>query len=212
MNEAQRQRIVDRHCDALLRHGYHPHALYWSSRKIQWLRFEQLLGIGIKPGTTLLDFGCGFGDLLDFLTEREIDHGNYLGLDLSPELIDTARKRHPEAEFFEGELFDLDPKPKSFDVALLSGALNEALEDDGRYAKRVIARLFESARHGVAINLLDATHPQTGSRPDLQSFDPEQMAAWGRLLTPNTTLIRGYLENDFTLLLRHAEAPAGRTL
>ncbi|WP_236725676.1 class I SAM-dependent methyltransferase [Candidatus Reidiella endopervernicosa] len=166
------------------------------------MRFEQLCKIGIKPGSRLLDVGCGFGDLLEFLDERGIQYGDYQGLDLSPDLLETARERHREANFFEGDLFDLDPHSGQFDYALLSGSLNEMLGDDGSYARQTITRMFDASRRGIALNLLDATHLQTGSRPDLQSFDPEQMATWCRDLTPETTQIRGYLDNDFTLLLQ----------
>jgi len=57
VKKEQRKRIVDRHRDSLSRHGYHPNALYWSSREIQEIRFEVLAGIGIGNGDSVLDVG-----------------------------------------------------------------------------------------------------------------------------------------------------------
>ncbi len=67
MNKQQRQRIINRHKDSMLRHGYHPNALYWSTKEMQELRFKVLADIGIQSGDSVLDVGCGFGDLLGYL-------------------------------------------------------------------------------------------------------------------------------------------------
>ncbi|OIO68063.1 MAG: SAM-dependent methyltransferase [Zetaproteobacteria bacterium CG12_big_fil_rev_8_21_14_0_65_55_1124] len=198
MKKEQRKRIVDRHRDSLLRHGYHPNALYWSSREIQELRFEVLAGIGIKSGDALLDVGCGFGDFKRWF-ERQGGELKYTGIDLSPDLLAEAEKRHPDAEFLCGDLFDMDFAEQSFDWVILSGALNEQLGDKGKYARRVIKRMFALCRKGVAFNLLDARHLNAH---DLQSHQPEEMLAWCRGLCPDATLHDAYLKNDFTIHMR----------
>ncbi len=209
MTPEHRQRIVERHRDALLRHGVHPNALYWSSRKIQEIRFEVLVEIGISSGDRVLDVGCGFGDLKGFLTGRGLEV-DYTGIDLSPDLLQSARRLQPQASLVEGDLFDLDPADGSFDWALLSGALNEQLGDDGAYARRLIARMFAAARKGVACNLLDARNRWVAGRPDLQSFQPDDMLDYCRGLGAACELRDGYLDNDFTLHLRRLP-PAGTT-
>jgi len=209
MTPQHRQRIVDRHRDALLRHGVHPNALYWSSREIQEVRFGVLAEIGVGSGDRVLDVGCGFGDLNGFLAARGIEV-DYTGIDLSPDLLESARRLHPDAAFVEGDLFDLDPEDGAFDWVLLSGALNEQLGDDGGYARRTIARMARAARRGVAFNLLDARNRWVASRPDLQSFEPDAVLAHCRELGAEATLREGYLDNDFTVHLRRP-APDGPT-
>lgn len=201
LTEQQRKRIVDRHRDALLRFGVHPHALYWSNREIQETRFRVLAQIGIEGGASLLDVGCGFGDLYGYLLQQGIET-HYTGLDLSPELLAEARRLHPQARFIEGDLFDLDPAPGSYDIVVLSGALNEQLGDDGAYARRVIEAMFRACRRGVAFNLLDARHPRTAACSDLQSFDPDEMLAWCQGLADRVDIVSGYLDNDFSVYLR----------
>ena len=198
MKDKQRKRIVDRHRDSLTRHGYHPHALYWSSREIQEIRFDVLAGIGIQAGDSVLDVGCGFGDFKRWF-ERCNGTLNYTGLDLSPDLLGVAQQRHPDGHFICGDLFDLDAADYGFDWVILSGALNENLNDAGRYARRVIGRMYALCRKGTAFNLLDARYLNAH---DLQSHDPDAMLQHVRTLCPDCELRDDYLDNDFTLYMR----------
>ncbi|MDQ6974748.1 MAG: methyltransferase domain-containing protein, partial [Mariprofundaceae bacterium] len=106
MNEKQRQRIVDKHKDSFTRFGYHPHALYWSARNIQEIRFKVLADIGIQAGDSILDVGCGFGDFKSW-SELQACPLRYTGLDVSPDILSEARSRHPDTAFYEGDVFDM---------------------------------------------------------------------------------------------------------
>ena len=196
----QRQRIVNRHRNAYNSHGFKAHALNWSSKEYQYLLFDVLFDIGVEPGSSVLDFGCGFGDLCGYFAEKGIEI-DYTGIDLSPELLNEARHRNSGATLFEGDLFELDPAPQSFDYTFASGSLSEPLEDGGDYTRRTIAKLYESSRKGCAFNLLDAAHEWTANRFDLMSFDAGEMLDWCRTLTSSVELRRGYAKNSFTLYL-----------
>ena len=202
MDQQQRQRIIDRHRDALTRHGHHPNALYWSNKEIQELRFRVLAEIGIKTGDSILDVGCGFGDLFSYLCHQKIDV-NYTGVDLSPDLIKEGQTIYPEAKLFSGDIFDLDPEPASFDYVVLSGALNEAMNDNGEYARSVITRMHQTSHKGMAFNLLNAENKWVANRPDLQSFYPEEMISFCQSLGGHCLLRQDYLDNDFTIQLFH---------
>jgi SAM-dependent methyltransferase len=196
----KRKRIIDKQRDALLRHGHSPTALYWSSREIQELRFQVLLEIGVKTVASVLDVGCGFGDLYDYLQRRGIET-DYTGIDLSPELIDKARELYPSAEFHSGDIFEFDPPAQSYDYVLLSGALNEEMDDGGDYARQVIRRMYQTCRKGLAFNLLDARDSSVAGRFDLQCFQPEEILNYCRSLGGECSLRDDYLDNDFTLLI-----------
>lgn len=200
MDSQQRQRIIARHSDSLLRHGYSANALYWSNSEIQTLRFRVLSEIGIEEGASVLDVGCGFGDLAAYLQQRGLTV-NYLGVDLSPHLIDKGREIHPGLDLRQGDLFDLDPPPRGYDYVLLSGALNEPLQDDGAYARRVIERMYETCSRGVAFNLLDRRNEWVARRFDLQSFNPDEIITFCQTLGARCQLRDDYLDNDFTVYL-----------
>jgi len=197
MKKEQRKRIVDRHRDSLTRHGHHPNALYWSSREIQEIRFKVLADIGIESGDSVLDVGCGFADFKSWFARqgKQID---FTGIDLSPDLIRVAREKHPDARLLCGELSDFDVEPASIDWVILSGAMNEQLFDEGAYARRQIAAMYDICRKGVAFNMLDARYLKAH---DLQSVDPHQMLEYCSSLCPNAELHDDYLKNDFTIYM-----------
>jgi len=195
MKKEQRKRIVDRHRDSLKRHGYHPNALYWSSREIQAIRFKVLAGVGIETGDSVLDVGCGFAD---FKSWYEASSGaiDYTGIDLSPDLLAEAQKRQPEGKLYAGDIFDMNFKPRSFDWVILSGALNEQLHDDSAYAFRVIERMYKLCRKGVAFNMLDARFLVAH---DLHSQMPSHVLSFCRKICSDCALLDDYLKNDFSI-------------
>jgi len=200
MNEQQRQRIIDKHRDSLTRHGHHPHALYWSGRDIQEIRFKILADIGIADGDSVLDVGCGFGDFIAWAARKDL-HFSYTGIDLSPDLLLKAQMLHPDASFLSGDLFDMNFKDEHYDWVILSGALNEQLHDESAYAKSVIQRMYQLCKKGVAFNMLDARFLQAH---DLHSQQPEAMLAYCQSLSPTCALYDEYLKNDFSIYMQKA--------
>jgi len=200
LSEAERRRIVASHRDSLAQYGHAPQALYWSSEAAQTERFRALAGVGIRPGDSLLDVGCGFADLMGWLQQQGCPV-RYTGIDLSPDLLEVAAASHPDAELLCGELSDFTLADASFDWVVLSGALNDPVDEDGDYAYATIAGMYRLCRKGIAFNLLDATEGVTFLTLGLQHFDPEVVVAFCRRLIPHVELVRGYLEGDFTLRL-----------
>ncbi len=197
MNKAQRKRIVDRHSDSLKRYGYHPNALYWSNKNIQDIRFKVLAEIGVASGDSVLDVGCGFADLKLWFEAQNIEV-DYTGIDISPGLIEVAKKNHQDTSLFVGELHDGKFKALSFDWILLSGALNEPYQDKGKYTKKVIKEMYRLCRKGVAFNLLNENSVKAF---DLQSFQPDEILKFCQTLSPKCQLRTDYLDNDFSVYM-----------
>lgn len=101
-----------------------------------YLQLESVYRFLIRPGASVLEVGSGSGDLL-----AAIKPGFGVGVDVSPRMVELARKRHPELEFqiASGERFDLGQK---FDYIVLSDLIPFVHD---------IAALFENlARHSHA--------------------------------------------------------------
>jgi SAM-dependent methyltransferase len=201
MDARQRQRIISAQRDALLRYGHHPNALYWGSREVQEQRFQVLSEMsGIEAGESLLDVGCGFGDLAAWLEQQGIPV-DYTGIDLSPDLLEEGRRQDPDIRLIEADLFDFNPPPESYDWVWLSGTLNRDLEDDGQYVLAVITRMFDACRKGIAFNLLDARDEWTGKRWDLQCFRPSKIEVLVAGLSDCHDIRDDYLKGDFSVLV-----------
>jgi ubiquinone/menaquinone biosynthesis C-methylase UbiE len=73
----------------------------------------------LSPGMSLLDVGCGPGSITAQFVDRLGPQGRVLGIDLSDDVISTARARHPDsgAQFETMDLYALDIADDSFDIA-----------------------------------------------------------------------------------------------
>lgn len=203
MQSKQRQRIIARHKSSLYQHGYSPQALFWKDQQVQEKRFDVLFECGVEDGDSVLDVGCGLADLDRFIKKKGIKV-NYTGIDLSPDMINTASLRDPSLTLFAGDIFDLNPADGEYDWVLLSGALNEPLKDNGDYLKRVLPRLFRAAGKGLAFNLLDARYNWTERELcTLQPYDPDEVVVQLSELTAKVEMRDDYLENDVTFFAWH---------
>ncbi len=82
---------------------------------------NHLISRQVLSGSTVLDIGCGNGDLL-----ARLKPGLGVGLDINPAAIDDARKRYPQLTFHAAAVEDLPSLalPK-FDYVIVSGVLQQ---------------------------------------------------------------------------------------
>lgn len=79
------------------------------------------LAADLPAGSKVLDVGCGTG----IPTARMLgDAGHCVtGIDISPVMLELARKNAPEADFHQLDVLDLDPTVGAFDAAVAFFAL-----------------------------------------------------------------------------------------
>jgi SAM-dependent methyltransferase len=177
-------------------------ALGWRGLESQRKRFEVLLRLGDFTGSTVLDAGCGYGDLKAFL-DQHCQPFTYIGIDHMPEFINEAKARYggrADTYFYRTD-FTLAQLPQ-VDYVIASGAFCYRCAEPGHYF-RMIRKLFDAARIALAFNMLDgAVFPQHDL---LTGHDRGEVTAYCRTLAPRVESISGYLEDDFTVFL-HREA------
>src|SRR5579864_4289295 len=78
--------------------GPGPLAQGWYGARTQERRFSVLAEVSDLREGSVLDVGCGLGDFYSFLHARG-GAGDYIGVDLTPEMVENARRRHPGARF-----------------------------------------------------------------------------------------------------------------
>ena len=110
---------------------------------------------GLRPGDTVLEIGCGDGAHLLALA-GEIGRG--LGVDLSPAMVESARRRLRESPWRETLSFEVDAAERlatvadgSVDVAFCVGALEHVL--DQRAALRSAFRVLKPGGRLVCLTL-----------------------------------------------------------
>ncbi|MEO6872394.1 MAG: class I SAM-dependent methyltransferase [Chthoniobacterales bacterium] len=108
---------------------------------------------------TLLDVGCGTGRLLDLIEASNRGDISYRGVDLSPVLVEAARKKHPQSDILCGDPFDLselwEARP---DYIVFGGIFTCRLQmsetDFTAYMLRLLRLAFRGCRRGVAFNVM----------------------------------------------------------
>ncbi|TLS66664.1 class I SAM-dependent methyltransferase [Mariprofundus erugo] len=200
MNAHERQRMVARHRDSARVHGYSTDALFWTSRGLQKQLFTVLAEVGVAAGDSVLDVGCGFGDLYSWLRGRKLTV-EYTGIDISPDILEIGMRMNPGLNLLCGELFDFDWPQASFDWLLLSGTLNWQLHDDGAYMRRLVSRMYALCRHGVAFNMLDARKIDAELLGEMRAYEPDDVLSFCRRLSPDCHCRTDYLPDDFTIYM-----------
>jgi SAM-dependent methyltransferase len=119
MKKSVQQKILD-----LVKKNYNEIAFDFdmSRKKKTWPKTEELC-LGVKNGDRILDLACGNGRLLESFQGKEID---YLGVDISEELIKLAKNNYPNYIFQAGDLLALNnivPKNQKYDYIFCLAAL-----------------------------------------------------------------------------------------
>lgn len=174
--------------------------LDWASAESQRARFKVLTDNVDLAGKTLLDVGCGLGDLLTFLAEHGIAV-EYTGVDILEKMVAAARLQHPSARFIHADVFaDDSVGADSFDVVFCSGTFNLNLGNNREFLPVAVRRLVELARNCAVFNLLHVRAQSADRR--YFCWAPDDVADLLRTLPCTWRIIDDYLPNDFTVICR----------
>lgn len=198
--------VEDYYTGQLTEHGATPLGVDWSCQATQWLRFVQLLRIcRFDTAVSLNDLGCGYGELATFLHQRypraSVD---YLGIDLSPAMVQRARRRHrgdPATRFAVGRTCQ-----RQADYSVASGIMNVQLgfslslwED---FVRGILLDMHCHSRQGFAVNFC------VSRRPDLRDDELYCSAPdpWVRYceaeLGCSVEVVADYGLGEYTLMVR----------
>ena len=187
--------------DHVRRFGYGYKALGYGRRTSQEKRFAAALALGSFHRRSLLDVGCGFGDLLAFLNARGV-RPRYTGVDICPPMIERCKRRFRDsgARFFIGDALDWEPAgDESFDYVVASGIFGYAAKGTRARLRTTLEHLFCLAGIGLAVNFLSGCTPRRSpGRLYVYPWDMLQLALG---MTPALRLDHAYLPNDFTLCM-----------
>jgi ubiquinone/menaquinone biosynthesis C-methylase UbiE len=190
------ERMISFYQSLLMEHGETYRALDWGSRESQHKRFEILAEIGICAGDRLLDVGCGLADFNAWLLEYR-PGVEYSGIDITPDMVSTAKSRFMNANIINKTIFDLDLPHDSFDYLVASGIFFLRKENPKKYMESTIARMYQFARKGIAFNSLSAWAQK--KEGDEFYAVPTEVIEFCKSLSPFVVLRHDYHPGDFTV-------------
>ena len=182
------------------KYGVDPKSLFWQRRGAAHQRFRQIWAEIDFNGKSVLDIGCGFGEMGKFLIKR-YKGVNYTGFDIVPEFIEEAKRELPKLRFEVRDFFN-DPIKEKFDVVIASGVLNSNVENNMEYRKKAIKEMFKHAKKVAAFNMLGG-HPQPESNPKSNVWyaDSLEILEYCLSLTRRVILRQNYHPRDFTIFM-----------
>ena len=82
--------------------------------------YKRLLGLGLNPGSNVLELGSGIGTLT-FLLSKFIKEGKIEAVDLSPKFIEFSKQRikRPNITFVADDIVTYQPSSRNFDFVTL---------------------------------------------------------------------------------------------
>ena len=202
----------------LKEHGPTARGVDWSSEQRQDICFRQLIRIMENPlakrldfTPSILDYGCGYGALAEWLAATEIRFSRYQGFDFTPSMIEHAKLLFGSLE--NVKFTDRGAEVEPADFVIGSGLL--ALKLDARkleweeYVFSLIKQMWSYAHKGLAFNSLTSYSDSDRMRPDLYYPNPAHLFDFCKQnLSRNVAILHDYGLYEFTILVRRDEEVA----
>lgn len=165
--------------ETLKRYGNSPKGVNWKDAESQNLRFQILCEVDDLNGRKIHDIGCGLGHLLDFLSQKGVSC-EYVGSDISPLMIQTAKQRLSTAQLYVADI--LEDKTREWmkaDYLFTSGLFYVRSDADidtwRQFVQAMLLRMFSLASTGIAFNMLtscvDYKDPNLFYQPPGETMD-----------------------------------------
>lgn len=196
--------------ERLTTHGASARGVDWNSETAQELRFSQLIKV-IDPKQTfsMLDYGCGYGALADYLLRLGYPLEKYVGFDVLESMVIKAREVHRSITQFTytANFAELEP----VDYTIASGIFNLKLETSPEawteYVVSELHKIDQLSRKGFSFNMLTKYSDPEYMRPHLYYADPCYLFDYCKThFSRNVALLHDYEVYDFTLLVRKVVA------
>jgi len=97
---------------------------YWKDRnRYYYADQERYFRFLVSEGLSILELGCGTGDLLNILRPKR-----GVGIDFSEKMVRIARERHPYLEFRTADIEQLESWEETFDVLIMSDVVGHLMD------------------------------------------------------------------------------------
>lgn len=130
----------------------HP-AIYraWQAPFVKQKLAPFLANASVGADDCVIDVGCGPGTNASVFQPK-----GYVGVDLSPEYIVSARRRYPEHRFEVWDITKPGPNLGTFDLALINSVFHHLSDEE---TETVLSALPTFLRPGATIHILDLVLP-----------------------------------------------------
>lgn len=145
------QKISREYDENLIKYGNSPKSVGQLNITTLEKRLSILAEVGDLKNSKILDFGCGIGHLYSFLKKKIKFKGEYVGYDISNEMINFAKKKYKNIRF-ENKNILLSRINERFDYIFINGTFNNQTTQNLSWIKKTLKILFEKTNKAIAFN------------------------------------------------------------
>jgi SAM-dependent methyltransferase len=205
MSKELLNKVSEYYSKRILEHGATPQGVDWNGEESQNIRFHQLMKVAEteESNFSLLDFGCGYGGMLDYLNLVYGERLSYTGLDISSEMIKEAKKLYLN----KGVFFESLPADFRADYLVASGVFNvrQDTPDDQwwEYIIKTLDQFDQLSTKGFAFNILTSYSDKPFMRDYLYYANPERLFGYCKThYSKQVALLHDYPLYEFTILVK----------
>ncbi len=201
---------------SLTNHGATPRGVDWNSVSAQEIRFVQLIKV-IQPSQpfSLLDYGSGYGALVDYLLRLGYPVQQYIGYDILESMAAQGRDLHASRAkdtgaqgalaqcAFTSHFDDLSPADYLVSSGIFNVKQDRTYEEWTAYVLDELNKMNQLCRKGFSFNMLTKYSDAEYMRANLYYADPCYIFDYcKRNFSRNVALLHDYDIYDFTILVR----------
>ena len=189
-----KRKDINKHYSQLFnKYGRNVKSVQWSDSITQEKRFYNLIK-NIQDGSSIVDVGCGFGDLYQFIKNQEINIKKYIGIDFTREFINeaiNAFNKEENASFIHADI-TCEGIPSGEDWYIASGIFNNKSDDNETFLFDVISIMYDACAIGITFNLLSTYVDYFND--DLFYIDPSNVFEFCKnKISPKVSIDHSYL-------------------
>ncbi len=176
----------------------------WNSEASQELRFEVLSKVLLEDtGFSILDYGCGYGALLSFLTKK-FSEFKYTGFDISEEMLKKAVEANVTAA---NSKWISALSTELFDYTIASGIFNVKLNENDStwlsYIEQTLDEINNKSLKGFSFNMLTKYSDSDYMKPNLYYADPSYFFRYCKeKFSKYVSILHDYPLYEFTIVVR----------
>lgn len=192
----EKKLLIDSYNERLQKFGHSYKTLGWPRGRHE-LRYYILLTQWNLENKSVLDFGCGFGDMCNYAKKLSLNI-NYSGIDINEKLILEGKKAYPSVNLEVRDAFEqgLD---KKYDYILSSGVHNFKIKDNWSFIKKTFELYNQYSINGFALNFLSSKVEYT--LEDTYHSDPAQIVELAYSYSNRIVLRNDYMPFEFTIFV-----------
>jgi SAM-dependent methyltransferase len=199
------KRVYDYFQDKLDKFGATPSGVDYNSEVAQTIRFKELVKlIDVNGHFSVIDFGCGYGAMFDFLKARSLSF-DYYGLDMIAGMVEQGLALHKHHQNFHctTDETDLPVADYVFAGSIFNNKLETQNDDWRPHVLSTLNTLNRLSSKGFAFNMLTAYSDPDRMRSDLYYGDPLFYFDYCKNnFSRDVALLHDYGLYDFTILVR----------